>query len=177
MTGKNTHMNRKPWCIGVLLGAAVLLLSSGARADESDPLPAAKGTPRERAVIAYNEGVTLMRDKHYAAAQEKFEQALALDEALSEAHNNLAFSLRMQGTHNFERALNHYNRALDIKPDLARAYMYRGVLFTQMGDLARARADHAKLLALDQELAAKLERIIAGTGGRDEYEELAGQYR
>ena len=88
-----------------------------------------------------------MRDKHYAAAQEKFEQALALDETLAEAHNNLAFSLRMQGTHNFERSLQHYNRALELKPDLARAYMYRGVLFTQMGDMARARADHAKLLA------------------------------
>ena len=154
----------------------MFLLSPAAGADETDPLPVPKGTPRERAVRAYNEGVKLMRDKHYAAAQEKFEQALALDEALAEAHNNLAFSLRLQGTHNFERALTHYNRALELKPDLARAYMYRGVLFIQMGDLARARADHAKLLALDQELAAKLERIIAGTGGRDEYDGLAAPY-
>ena len=38
-----------------------------------------------------------MREKHYAAAQEKFEQALGLDETLAEAHNNLAFSLRQQG--------------------------------------------------------------------------------
>jgi tetratricopeptide (TPR) repeat protein len=169
-------MHRKWSWISVLFGAAMLLLSPPAGADESDPLPAPKGTPRERAISAYNEGVTLMRDKHYVAAQEQFEQALALDETLAEAHNNLAFSLRMQGTHNFERALQHYNRALDLKPDLARAYMYRGVLFTHMGDLARARADHAKLLTLDQELAAKLERIIAGTGGRDEYDGLAGQY-
>ena len=80
----------------------------------------------------------------------------------------------MQGTHNFARSLQHYNRALELKPDLARAYMYRGVLFTQMGDLARARADHAQLLALDQELAARLERIIAGADGRDEYDGLAG---
>ena len=144
---------------------------------ERNSLQAPKGTPRERTVSAYNEGVTLMRDKHYAAAQEQFEQALAFAEALAEAHNNLAFSLRMQGTHNFERALHHYNRALELKPDLARAYMYRGVLFTHMGDLARARADHAKLLALDQELAAReLEGIIAGTGRRDAYDGLATQY-
>jgi tetratricopeptide (TPR) repeat protein len=169
-------MNRTRWWIGVLLGTAVLLLASGAGADESDPLPAPKGTPRERAVSAYNEGVTLMRDKHYAAAQEKFEQALALDEALAEAHNNLAFSLRMQGTQHVERALHHYHRALELKPDLARAYLYRGVLFTQIGDLGRARADHAKLLGLDPELAAKLERIIAGTGGRDENDGLAAAY-
>jgi Flp pilus assembly protein TadD len=154
----------------------MFLLSPAAGADESDPLPAAKGTPRERAVNAYNEGVELMRHKHYAAAQEKFEQALALDETLAEAHNNLAFSLRMQGAQNFERALHHYNRALELKPDLAQAYMYRGVLFTHMGDLTRARADHAKLLALDRELAAKLESIIAGTGEGDEYGGLAARY-
>jgi tetratricopeptide (TPR) repeat protein len=167
------HMQRKRWWIGILLGVA-MLLRSPAGADESDPLPAPKGTPRERAVRAYNEGVTLMRDKHYAAAQEQFEQALALDETLAEAHNNLAFSLRMQGTHHFARALHHYQRALELKSDLAQAYLYRGVLFTSMGDYASARADHAKLLALDQELAAKLERIIAGADGRDEYDGLTG---
>jgi Tfp pilus assembly protein PilF len=170
------HMQRQRWWIGVVLGAAVLLCSPVVRAVENDPLPAPKGTPRERAISTYNEGVKLMRDKHYAAAQEQFEQALALDEALAEAHNNLAFSLRMQGTHNFERALHHYQRALDLKPDLAQAYMYRGVLFTQMGDLARARADHARLLALDQALAARLESIITGAGGRDDYDGLAAPY-
>lgn len=169
-------MHHKRLWISVLLGVAVLLLSPAAPAVESDPLPVPRGTPRERAISTYNEGVTLLRDKHYAAAQEKFEQALALDETLAEAHNNLAFSLRLQGAHNFARSLQHYNRALELKPDLARAYMYRGVLFTQMGDLARARADRAKLLTLDQELAARLERIIAGADGRDEYDGLAGQY-
>ena len=124
-------MQHKRWWIGVLIGAAVLLRSPGVGAVESDPLPVPKGTPRERALSAYNEGVKLMRDKHYAAAQEQFEQALALEETLAEAHNNLAFSLRMQGTHNFERALRHYQRAIELKPDLAQAYMYRGVLFTK----------------------------------------------
>jgi Tfp pilus assembly protein PilF len=168
------HMQRKQWWIGIVFGIAILLRGPVVGAVESDPLPAPKGTPHERAVSTYNAGVMLMRDKHYAAAQEQFEQALALDETLAEAHNNLAFSLRMQGTHNFERALHHYQRALELKPDLARAYMYRGMLFTQMGDLARARADHAQLLTLDQELAAKLERIIDGADGRDEYDGLAG---
>ena len=167
-------MHRKPWWTGVLFGAAVLLFSSGAATDESDPLPAPKGTPQERAVRVFNEGVRLLRDKHYAAAQEQFEQALALDEALAEAHNNLAFSLHRQWTYHFERAPQHYNRAIELKPDLAQAYMYRGVLFTSMGDYASARTDHAKLLALDQELAAKLEHIIAG--GRDDDSGLAGPY-
>jgi tetratricopeptide (TPR) repeat protein len=169
-------MRSTPWRMGVLLGAAMFLLTSALPADESDPLPAPKSTPRERAISTYNEGVTLLRDKHYSAAQEKFEQALALDEALAEAHNNLAFSLRMQGMHNFGRALTHYNRAIELKPNLAQAYMYRGVLFTQMGDLTRARADHAQLLQLDQELAARLERLMAGAGQSDDYDGLAAQY-
>jgi tetratricopeptide (TPR) repeat protein len=169
-------MHRKPWWIGILLGAAVLLLCPAAGADESDPLPAPKGTPRGRAVGLYNEGVALLRDKHYAAAQEKFEQALALDEALAEAHNNLAFSLRTQGMHHAERALRHYNRALELKPDLAQAYMYRGVLFVRMGDLSRARADHAKLLGLDRGLAVELERVIGGASDRDGAAGVASPY-
>jgi tetratricopeptide (TPR) repeat protein len=162
-----------------ILGGALLAIGlgfSGAGAVESDPLPVPTGGARQRAVTAYNTGVKLMVDKRYAAAQQKFEEALEADERLAEAHNNLAFSLRMQGTHNRERALRHYDRALELKPDLARAYMYRGALFTQMGDLARARADHATLARLDGQLAARLERIIAGAGERDEDDGLMPQY-
>lgn len=162
--------------VAALLVALGLGLSA-VRADavESDPLPVPKGGPRARAVTAYNEGVKLVVERRYAAAQQKFEEALAADEGLAEAHNNLAFSLRMQGTANFERALLHYDRALALKPDLAQAYMYRGVLFTQLGNMERARADHARLRALDPRLAARLEAVMAGAGAEG-YEGLAAQY-
>jgi tetratricopeptide (TPR) repeat protein len=160
---------------GVLVTIGLGLSAPGAGAVESDPLPVPKGGPRERAVTAYNAGVKLLVDKKYGDAQKKFEEALAADEGLAEAHNNLAFSLRMQSAANRDRALKHYGRALELKPTLAQAYMYRGVLFTQMGDLARARADHATLLTLDRNLAARLERVIAGAG-RDEGDGVAGQY-
>jgi tetratricopeptide (TPR) repeat protein len=158
-----------------LVAIALVVCASAAAADESDPLPVPKDGARQRAVTAYNAGVKLMVDKRYADAQQKFEESLAADEGLAEAHNNLAFSLRMQGAINRERALRHYDRALQLKPDLARAYMYRGVLFTQMGDLVRARADHARLQSLDPRLAARLERIIAGDG-RDDHDGLTPQY-
>jgi tetratricopeptide (TPR) repeat protein len=158
-----------------LAAIAIVGCAGAAGAVESDPLPVPQGGAHARAVTAYNEGVKLMVDKRYAAAQQKFEQALAADETLAEAHNNLAFSLRTQGPHNRDRALRHYDRALQLKPDLARAYMYRAVLFAQMGDLARARADHARLRALDPQLAARLERIMAGDG-RDESDGLTPQY-
>jgi tetratricopeptide (TPR) repeat protein len=152
---------RKASASALLAGALVVAIPP-ASAVESDPLPVPSGMPREKAVTTYNEGVALLLDKRYAAAQAKFEAALAQDEKLAEAHNNLAFSLRMQGAQNFERSLRHYDRALELKPELAQAYMYRGVLFTQMGDLARARADHARLLRLDPSLAAELEAVIVG---------------
>ena len=160
---------------GALLAIGLGVVAAGAAAVESDPLPVPPGGAAQRSVTAYNAGVKLMVERRYAAAQQKFEEALAADERLAEAHNNLAFSLRMQGAAHRERALQHYNRALELKPQLARAYMYRGVLFTQMGNVAAARADHSKLLALDPELAGKLERIITG-GGPDEYDGLAPQY-
>jgi tetratricopeptide (TPR) repeat protein len=160
---------------GLLATIGFAFWATGAGAVESDPLPVPKGGPRERAVIDYNAGVTLLLGKKYAEAQTKFEEALAADEQLAEAHNNLAFSLRMQSPANRALALQHYDRALQLKPDLAQAYMYRGVLFTQMGDLDRARADHARLLKLDPALAGKLERVIAG-GGRDEKDGVTGQY-
>ena len=167
-----------PWraaVAGTLLAIGLGVSAPPARAVESDPLPVPKGGPRERAVTAYNAGVKLLLDRKYADAQKKFEEALAADEELAEAHNNLAFSLRVQSVANADRALKHYDRALQLKPMLAQAYMYRGVLFTQLGDLARARADHAQLLTLDRAMAAKLEKVISG-GGRDDGDGVAGQY-
>ncbi|MGH7335249.1 MAG: tetratricopeptide repeat protein [Candidatus Rokuibacteriota bacterium] len=163
------------WIVAALLVPA-LGVGGAAYGAESDPLPVPKGGARARAVVAYNDGVKLMVEKRYAAAQRKFEEALAADERLAEAHNNLAFSLRMQGPANAQRALKHYDRALQLKPDLARAYMYRGVLYTQLGNVDGARADHGRLLTLDPALAAKLEAVIAGRASDDGTEGLTGQY-
>jgi len=87
-------------------------------------------------------------------------------------------SVRMQGAQNFERALRHYNRAIELKPTLAQAYMYRGVLYTQMGDMAKARADHARLLGMDRDLAARLAQAIdkAVALPQDDRSGIAGQY-
>jgi tetratricopeptide (TPR) repeat protein len=166
---------RRRW-VGVLAGALVALACPAVVAVESDPLEVPKGTPRERAIVAYNDGVKLMLEKRYPAAQARFEEAIARFEGLAEAHNNLAFSLRMQGPQNFERALRHYDRAIELKPDLAVAYMYRGMLFTQQGDLRRASEDHARLLRLDRNLAAKLEAAIVGRVVREGNDGLAAQY-
>jgi tetratricopeptide (TPR) repeat protein len=92
------------------------LAGPAALAVESDPLPVPADTVRAEAVRSYNGGVELLLGRNYAQAQARFEAALKLDESIAEAHNNLAFSLRMQGAHNFALSLRHYNRAIELSP-------------------------------------------------------------
>lgn len=159
-----------------LLTALTALAAGGAGAAESDPLPLSTAGGRADAVRHYNDGVVLLRARNFREAQQKFEATLALDEGLAEAHNNLAFALRMQGRHNFTASLAHYNRAIELKPDLAQAYMYRGVLFVQQGDKQRARQDLERLRGLDARLAADLERVVSGADEGAGQGGVAAQY-
>lgn len=159
-----------------VLAQLLLGLAGVAWAVESDPLPVPKGSAREAAVNSYNEGTRLLLQRDYSRAQRLFEDAIARQEEFAEAHNNLAFSLRMQSRGNFERSLRHYNRAIALKPSLAQAYMYRGMLFLQAGDLERARADHARLVALDPALAERLSHAMATQSEGDGRAGIASQY-
>lgn len=120
------------------------------------------------AVTAYNQGVELLKGKRFAQAQKKFEQAVKLDPTFAEAYNNLAFTLRRQGSANYQKSLELYNKAIQLKPKLAEAYMYRGVLYTQMGRKADAQADLARLKKLNVRLAKELEEYIR-TGKEEDY--------
>ena len=156
-------MSRRRAALPALLLAWWMLVAAGmAAAVESDPLPVPTNGSRVDAVRLYNDGVVLLLARDFGQAQQKFEAALALDERLAEAHNNLAYALRMQGRHNFASSLEHYNRAIELKPDLAQAYMYRGVLFMQQGDKVRAQQDLERLRRLDARLAAELEGVVEG---------------
>ena len=114
----------------------------------------------DRPVQAYNQGIQLMHAKKYAEAQVKFEQALSENANFAEAHNNLGYSLRKQGPQNYSSALEHYNRAIQLKPNLGEAYEYRGVLFIKMGRKADAEKDLATLKTLNPKLAMELEQAI-----------------
>lgn len=166
----------RAWLPAWLLASWLLLAMGAATAAESDPLPVPQAGSRADALRLYNDGVALLLVRNFGQAQQKFEAALALDERLAEAHNNLAFALRMQGRQNFASSLGHYNRAIELKPDLAQAYMYRGVLFTQQGDKLRARQDLERLRRLDARLAADLERIVEGGEEGPGRGGVAGQY-
>jgi Flp pilus assembly protein TadD len=156
------------WLCGfcaIAVMTAIPALGAGSGSAGSSGQPVVK--QESPAVKLYNEGVQLMRAKQFAQAQLKFEQAVKADPGFAEAHNNLAFTLRKQGPANFQKSLTHYNKAIQLKPTLAEAYMYRGVLYTQMGRNADAEADLATLKKLNPSLAKELQDFMK-SGKEDE---------
>ena len=149
---------------------SMLALSSHAFAAGSSSKPVSDTRP---GVIDYNDGVKLMQQAKYDRAERKFAAALKKNPEMAEAHNNLGYSLRKQGTKNYDKALSHYNQAIELKPDLAEAFMYRGVLFMLMGQEAKALEDHRKLTLLDRDLADALQAAIASGEEPDGLDGLA----
>ena len=141
---------------------------------------AAGSAPKSPAVSKdikfYNQGVKLMLDKKFAKAEKQFRKALEINDRFAEAHNNLAYTLRKQGADHFEEALMHYNRAIELNPNLPEPYMYRGVLYVQMGNKSLALKDYEKLLALGSPLADELEYVVAN-GREKEPEQFFGVSR
>jgi tetratricopeptide (TPR) repeat protein len=154
-------------CAGMLL-AALSCFGAGSGSAGSSGQPVVK--TESSAVAAYNEGVSLMKAKQFGRAEAKFEQAVKQDPGFAEAHNNLAFCLRKQGSQNFQKSLEHYNKAIALNPKLAVAYEYRGVLYMEMGRKADADKDLATLKKLDPHLAGELESYMkTGKEGEDLY--------
>lgn len=150
--------------------AAVAFFGSVAHAAGSPPKPDGDSRP---GVSQYNDGVKLMKRGKYAQAQQEFEAALSKNPDMAAAHNNLGYALRKQGQANYDEALSHYDRAIELDPNLAEAYMYRGVLHMLMGDESRALQDHRALTRLDRNLADALQAAIASGEEPDGLEGLA----
>jgi tetratricopeptide (TPR) repeat protein len=150
------------------IGLALILTwlhTNLALAAPSKRIPEDKSTPNvsspaPTAIDLYNQGTTLLKQKQFKQAQTLFEQALKADETLAEAHNNLAYALRQQGSDFFEKALIHYNRAIELDPKLMEAYEYRGTLYVLQGKLALAQQDLEILKQNNSPLATELEYVI-----------------
>ena len=120
----------------------------------------------DSAFKAYNRGVDLMHVRKLAAAQAMFEQAIRHNPNFAEAHNNLAFTLRQQGPRNYAKALQHYNKAIQLKPNMPETYECRGVLFAKMGRKADAQKDLDTLKKLNSKLAGELEHFLKNAACR-----------
>jgi tetratricopeptide (TPR) repeat protein len=153
-------------CIGTAAAMGSGSGGGGGSSVESTPLQQEVGSS---AFKVYNQGVDLMRAKKFAAAQIKFEQAIRDNPDFAEAHNNLGFTLRQQGPQNYAKALEHYNKAIQLKPSMAETYEYRGVLFAKMGKKSDAEKDLATLKRLNPKLAGELTDFLKTGKEEDEY--------
>lgn len=163
-----------------LLVLALVASVAGFAAPSGPPPPPPSGNgggdkPAKAAIELgfYNDGTVMLYKKEWAGAQQQFEAALAINEKFAEAHNNLAYVLRKQGAANYEKSLQHYNRAIELKPKLAEAYMYRGALQALSGHADLARADYDRLVKMKSKLAPHLLKIIE-TGTEEEPEQFYG---
>ena len=158
-------------CLLCIAGTAAAMGSGsggGSSSGSSNPLQQEVGSPTFK---VYNQGVDLMHAKKFAAAQTKFEQAIRDNPNFAEAHNNLGFTLRQQGPQNYSKALEHYGIAIQLKPNMAETYEYRGVLFAKMGRRADAEKDLVTLKKLNPKLAADLQEFLK-TGIREDIEDV-----
>jgi tetratricopeptide (TPR) repeat protein len=164
-----------------LFALSLLLATFAAAAPSAPPPPSSGGSgggskPPAREAIEvtfYNDGTLMLFKKEWAGAQKQFEAALAMNDKLAEAHNNLAYVLRKQGPQNYAKSLEHYNRAIELKPKLAEAYMYRGALHALSGQAALAQQDYDRLVKMKSKLAPHLKKIM-DTGQEEEPEQFYG---
>ncbi|HKB89472.1 MAG TPA: tetratricopeptide repeat protein [Opitutaceae bacterium] len=136
------------------------------------PAPSESAAALAPEIDAYNAGCKLLKKKKWAEAQKQFELALKAKEAFPEAHNNLAFVLRVQSPQNFDESLVHYNRAIELAPKMPEPYMYRGALYFAMGKKDLAQADYETLKKMKSSLAKHLKEVM--DTGKEELDEFYG---
>jgi tetratricopeptide (TPR) repeat protein len=86
------------------------------------------------------------RDNLAHAGQVKGDRSKAL------ARHYLTFGRQASANKNFEEALGHFNKAIELDPEFALAYSSRGMLKRSLGDLDGALADLNKALELKADL-------------------------
>jgi len=69
---------------------------------------------REQARIPYNQGLTLAQNGAYIDAVERFNAALAIDDAFADAHYNTGVSLQMMKS--YDKATNSFKKAIRKDP-------------------------------------------------------------
>jgi tetratricopeptide (TPR) repeat protein len=142
------------------VGAGCLISGPRALALPSEIRPTADQAElnARKAVEKYNEGTGRMyradslmakgdrklAAKEYERAIRRLAEAVDLDSSLAEAWNNLGYCLRLSGR--YQEALEHYDRAIRLKPDFMQAHEYRARAYLATGRLEDAQGEHAWLV-------------------------------
>jgi tetratricopeptide (TPR) repeat protein len=120
-------------------------------------------------------GYHALRDGEHGRARRYFETALALDEDLAWAHNNLAVTLRRAGDADAAEAA--FRRAIDIDPRYAPARANLARLLARQGREREAAAMRAEAEALRRRDPLRVYRRATAAYERARYEEAAALFR
>lgn len=142
----------------IITGCALLLVAALVSAAPSQPRTSSEP---DRAEIAYERGTELLFELRFAEAESYLREAIAERNRFPEAHLNLAYVLRKQGSDRFDEAMLHYDTALQQRRRFPEALMYRGVLHVQMGNAEAAAADLERLESLFGNKARQLSEELA----------------
>jgi tetratricopeptide (TPR) repeat protein len=153
--------------ISVVLLLAALAVSpaganfgGGSKPDEPKPsqgISSMSMTPREEAERLYADGREEIdkakkdladgkaknAEKKFKKALDRGERAVSMDPKYHEAWNLVGFSARH--LKNYDRALEAYNKCLELKPDYSLAREYLGEAYLEMGKLDQAKQQLAWL--------------------------------
>lgn len=135
------------------------------------------------AEIHQNLGVILGRLGRVGHALEHFKEAARLSPWLAHAHCNVAQCLVQQfnekeiipTSENLTEALAALQAALDREPDLAKAYVVRGLLFGRLRESERAESDLLEAIRLDpadREPREMLVELLEKTNRKSEADEV-----
>ena len=101
----------------------------------------------EKPYVFTNLGLVYFKLDKPELAQKAFTEAIRRDDDDAVAHNHLGILLRQQGE--FEKARQHYQKAIDSAPAYAQAYLNLGILFDiYFQDLAQALRHYQKYQSL-----------------------------
>ena len=121
------------------------------------------------AVLAVSMILTWTQLHHWKSSFTLFEHArnVTVDNYL--AHNNLGLAYARQGR--FEKAINHYTKAIQIKPYLPKSHNNLGNAYARQGRMSEATSHYTIALKINPDFSGahnNLGNILAGQGRHDE---------
>ena len=162
----------------LLLAPAVLSAAGGSSGSVPAAAPAAKLTPQQKAMVAYNEGLehrnraweleeaaaaaagdkaakkAAKAQKAYKKAIERFRSATDEVPNFHQAFSSLGYALRKTGQ--YQESLEAYDRSLAIDPRYTEAIEYRGEAYLGLDRIEEAKGAYMQLFQFDRARAAEL---------------------
>jgi Flp pilus assembly protein TadD len=131
----------------------------GSKPAAGNVAPTTKAGAVVTAASAYAEGKLAVSRKDWAAAVALFTTAAELDPKNADVQNMLGYSYRKSG--DLKNAFVHYELALKLNPKHKGALEYQGEAYVESGQMAKAKANLAKLKSICGTTCAEYKDLAA----------------